>query len=141
MTDAPMHDPQLIPHYAALNAERRLPRRSRHTLRAAWWAYRAVRRAKHRLKTDGLATKVAPPPPLPWGSRTGVDGVLSRLEPTCLERSLVLQAWLTAHGIERDIVIGVASDDAGVRAHAWIEGDADSDEGQRYTEIHRILPR
>lgn len=130
-------------HYAELNAERRLPRFAPNTLRAAWWTVRSVRGVRRDLKRDGVRARVKPPPAkLPWGSRTGVMGVLSRLSPTCLERALVLQAWLSAHRIHRDVVVGVARDpDGNVRAHAWIEGITHPNEYARYSVIHRIGPQ
>lgn len=125
--------------YRALNAERPLPRLAPRTLRAAWWALRTVRKAKRDLRTHGLATTVAPPPAgLPWSSRPGVYGVLHRLEPTCLERALVLQSWLKAHRVERDVVIGVRKEDGAVKAHAWIDGITQREDDLRYTEIHRL---
>jgi hypothetical protein len=132
-------DPAVDAHYARLNAERRLPRRDPQTLRAAWWALRAVRRARRDLKTKGLQARVTPPPAgLPWGSRTGVNGVLNRLSPTCLERALVLQSWLTAHEIPRDVVVGVRHEASDVKAHAWVEGVAHPSEYEKYHVIHRI---
>jgi hypothetical protein len=129
----------MVAVYRRLNAERKLGRTSPHTLRAAWWTLRSVRRARRDLKLRGLATTVsAPPASLPWGSRTGVNGVLNRLEPTCLERALVLQAWLHAHRVDRDVVIGVKGAQGEVRAHAWLDGIGDRDEGTRYSEIHRL---
>lgn len=126
-------------HYLRLNAERRLGRLSPQTLRAAGWALAAVVRARRNLRTQGLAARVPPPPSLPWGSRTGVLGVLNRLSPTCLERALVLQAWLSAHDVAADVVVGVARDSDGtVRAHAWLDGITNPSEFARYTPIHRI---
>ncbi len=55
---------------------------------------------------------------------------------SCLERSLLRQAWLRGRGTVRDVVIGVRSKD-GFEAHAWLDGDAD---GADYAEIHRISP-
>ena len=68
--------------------------------------------------------------------------VLRARRATCLERSLVMQAWLTAHDVRRDIVVGVARDEAGtVSAHAWIDGVAYPEEYAKYSVIHRIGPR
>lgn len=113
------------------------------TLRAAWWALRAVRKARRDLVQDGVRTVVSPPPRgLPWASRTGVNGVLNRTNPTCLERALVLQTWLARHGRPYDIVIGVATDpDGTLRAHAWVDGETVGTEPAEYDEIHRIGPR
>lgn len=129
-------------HYARLRSEPRLPRLSPHTLRAAWWALRSVRAARRDLRKNGLDARVAAPPPsLPWGSRTGVDGVLNRVSPTCLESALVKQRWLAAHRVSCDVIVGVARDEAGaVRAHAWLEGIASPAEYAKYSIIHRIPP-
>jgi len=64
-----------------------------------------------------------------------VLAVLKRLDPSCLERSLVLQRWLAAHGDYREIVIGVTGADA-FRAHAWLDGE----EGPGFHEIARVAP-
>jgi hypothetical protein len=53
---------------------------------------------------------------------------------SCLERSLLRQAWLHGRGTDRDVVIGVRSAEK-FEAHAWIDGDPD---GVDYAEIHRI---
>ena len=50
-------------------------------------------------------------------------GALARLKPTCLERALVLEAWLAAEGTLRDVVIGVLPDGMkSAPAHAWVDG-------------------
>ncbi len=128
--------------WAALNAEPELRRLSPLTLRAAWWAFRAVRRARRDLRSNGLKATVGPPPSLPWGSRGGVNGVLRRTSPTCLERCLVLQSWLSSHGISREVVIGVANNehDQGLRAHAWVDGMTHPAEFDGFQVIHRIAP-
>ncbi|WP_369140378.1 lasso peptide biosynthesis B2 protein [Modestobacter versicolor] len=117
------------------------PRAGPATLRAAWWAHKALRAARRRLPVDGLSTVVTPPPPLPSGARRGVQAVLRRTAPTCLERSLVLQAWLAAHGVPCEVVIGVARDDDGVRAHAWLDIEGGDVLARQYREIHRLAPR
>lgn len=133
---------QLEAKWRVLRAQPHLPRFAPTTLRAAWWALRAVRRARRDLSRSGLAARVSPPPTLPWGSRLGVDGVLRRLEPTCLERCLVQQAWLRAHGVEHDVVIGVASGaQHEVTAHAWLEHITAPHEYAGYRPIHRLPPR
>jgi hypothetical protein len=100
------------------------------TLRAAWWANRALRRTRRSLRAEGLATtSVAPPPPLPEHARRGVSAILHRTGASCLERSMVLQAWEAAHGRHRDLVVGVTAPGRGAsafRAHAWLEGDPPS---------------
>jgi hypothetical protein len=65
---------------------------------------------------------------------------LSRLKPTCLERALVLQAWLASQGTARDVVIGVPRD--GMKAgpaHAWVDG-TDTVSAEEYVELHRLRP-
>ena len=66
--------------------------------------------------------------------------VLSRRDPSCLERSLVLQRWLAAHGDPRDVVVGT---EGGARtsftAHAWLEGEPQPD-GHNYVEMIRLAP-
>ncbi len=65
---------------------------------------------------------------------------LSRLKPTCLERALVLQAWMVAQGSARDVVIGVPQ--GGMKsgpAHAWVDG-TDPLSTTTFLELHRIPP-
>ena len=107
------------------------------SLRGAWWAWRAVRCVRRDLKRRPLANVHVPAPrALPARAGRGVLAVLRRLEPTCLERSLVLQRWLAAHGDARPVVVGVRSPAAAFSAHAWLEGEPDPG----YHEITRILP-
>lgn len=100
------------------------------TLRAAWWASRALRHTRRSIRAGGLATtSVTPPPALPEHGRRGVSAILHRAGASCLERSMVLQAWEAAHGRHRDLVVGVTPpgrDASGFRAHAWLEGDPPS---------------
>jgi hypothetical protein len=53
---------------------------------------------------------------------------------SCLERSLLRQAWLRERGARRDVVIGVRRENE-LTAHAWLDGDGD---GFGYTEMLRI---
>ncbi len=110
-------------------------------LRAALWAARAAWRARRQLR-GGVAHPTLPPcPPLPATAAPGVVGVLRRMERTCLERSLVLQAWLAAHGDYRDIVIGVPETGFGVDpAHAWVDGTEPASDA-KYLELHRLPAR
>jgi Transglutaminase-like superfamily len=106
------------------------------TLRAAWWTARSLRRARRQLRHQGFTeVRVPSPPPLPHRAGRGVRAVLRRASPTCLERALVLQRWLAAHGSSRDVVIGVTAPERGFVAHAWLEGD---DAGERYSELTRL---
>jgi Transglutaminase-like superfamily len=93
------------------------------SLRAAWWALRAVRSVRRQLRSRPVAEVRPPgPPALPARAKRGVEAVLRRLEPSCLERALVLQRWLAAHGEPRVVVIGVTAP-GDFRAHAWLEGE------------------
>jgi hypothetical protein len=62
--------------------------------------------------------------------------VLRRLEPSCLERALVLQRWLAARGDPREVVIGVTAPDAHFEAHAWLDGESP----REFREIARVAP-
>jgi hypothetical protein len=106
-------------------------------VRGAWWALRAVRCARGQLRDLRRVEEVVLPSPqaLPPSAGRGVHAVLRRLEPSCLERSLVLQRWLAAQGDERDLVIGVTGADD-FRAHAWLEGE----QGPGFVEIARVVP-
>lgn len=110
------------------------------SVRAAWWALRALRQVRAALKRDGVGSAVLlPPPGLPEAAGRGVRAVLRRVRPTCLERALVLQRWLAAHGVKRDVVIGVRSPADGFAAHAWVDGESPHD-GQDFHEIERLAP-
>jgi hypothetical protein len=112
-------------------------RLARSWLPGVWWACRSLRTVRRELRTgryDRVA--LAPPPGLGPEAERGVHAVLRRLEPSCLERALVLQSWLGARGEPRDVVIGVTSPDDTFRAHAWLEGES----AEGFLEIARVLP-
>jgi hypothetical protein len=74
-------------------------------------------------------------PDLPRGAGAGVNRMLRWTRRTCLERALVRQRWLAAHGTPRDLLIGVRGGRPFV-AHAWLDGDpASTWEG--YQELSR----
>jgi hypothetical protein len=103
----------------------------------AGWATIAVWLARRRLARDGVRARVPWPVGLPNSSSAGVAGVLNRLSPTCLERSLVAQTWRAAHGDPRDLVIGIPV--TGMKdgnAHAWLDGAT----VEGHTELHRLAP-
>jgi hypothetical protein len=109
-------------------------------LLGAIWAWLSVVRVRRDLKRNGLAHKPLQPPQLPVSAARGVQGVLARLAPTCLERALVWQAWLAATEDPRDVVIGVLPQGVsgdGSPAHAWVDG-TDPVSAGRYRELHRI---
>lgn len=107
------------------------------SLRAAAWALRALLATRWALRRKGLEATVPPPPALPPDARRGVMFVLRHAAPTCLERSLVLQRWLSSQGVARDVVIGVSGGRASFAAHAWLDGEAN---GGGYHEISRLHP-
>jgi hypothetical protein len=109
-------------------------------LAGALWAALAAQVVRRRLKQDGVGARVPAPPRLGPGANRGVMGALSRLKPTCLERALVLQAWLASQGTCRDVVIGVPPDGMqSAPAHAWVDG-TDAVSPAKYLELHRLRP-
>lgn len=107
------------------------------TLRALWWARGSLRRARDDLARLPLPeVRVEPPPWLPADALRGVRYALRGLSGTCLEQALVLQAWHSAHGNPREVVIGVtASRD--FAAHAWLDGESVVTE-HHYEELLRL---
>lgn len=94
------------------------------TLRAAWWAQRALRVARRRLRSGTLTDVSLPlPPALPQRAARGVEALLRRRTHSCLEGALVRQRWRIAHGDPRDVIIAVSGPGDGFGAHAWVEGD------------------
>jgi hypothetical protein len=110
-------------------------------LRAAWWANGALRHARRQLTGRPLpAVTLSPPDRLPQSARRGVDVVLRLRRPSCLESALVRQSWLAAHGVRRDVVIGVVSPAEDFAAHAWVDGDGDP-QASRFSELTRVVAR
>jgi Transglutaminase-like superfamily len=98
----------------------------------------ALRRARRALRVAPLDTPELPPVPArARAGAAGMESVLRRAGATCLERSVVRQAWLAAAGDRRDVVIGVtaARDFA---AHAWLDGE---DGGEGYASLVRLPAR
>lgn len=107
------------------------------TLAAAAWAFAALRSARRQLASGRLGdVRIPAPPRLPAAARRGVDAVLRRRGASCLERSLVQQRWLAAHGEPRAVVVGVSAPSE-FTAHAWLEGEPVMAE---YHEIARLAP-
>jgi len=106
----------------------------------ALWATLAARRVRRELRSKGIQARAPRPPRLGRRAGLGVTGALSRLSPTCLERALVLQAWLASQGIMRDVVIGVPPEGMKLQpAHAWVDG-TDTVSPAHYLELHRLPP-
>jgi hypothetical protein len=107
-------------------------------MRAALWAQRTLGRTRRQLRAGRVTGLALPQPPqLPAAARRGVEGVLRRRRHTCLEAALVRQRWLAAHGMHREIVIGVSSPREGFVAHAWIDGE-EIDAPRQFSELTRI---
>ncbi len=68
-----------------------------------------------------------PPVPAPASGRRAVEGVLRVTRRSCLERTLVMQAWHSAAGSDRDIVVGVRGPTDRFEAHAWLDGEDPGD--------------
>lgn len=99
------------------------------------WAARELRRLRGALAHDGVRVTVRRPPRRVSRKSGKAVMLAARLtRASCLERSLVRQAWLRGRGTTRDVVIGVRSADK-FEAHAWLDGDPDAVD---YVEIHRI---
>ena len=110
-------------------------RRLRAGVATARWTAAQHRQLQRTLPRGGTGGPLAPPPARM--SARNVRIVLAALRvrrASCLERSLVLQAWLAGHGDRRDVVIGVRHEDS-LLAHAWVDGLED---GSRYVELHRL---
>lgn len=107
---------------------------------AAAWALVALQKTQRQLRGSGFGKLHIPSPPkLPGRGRRGVVAVLRRRRATCLMTAAVLQAWDSAHGWRRDLVIGVTSPSEGFRAHAWLDSDPTGhDDG--FEELLRLPP-
>ncbi len=100
---------------------------------------RAERSVKGQLKRHGLSATVRPPPLSPR-ALLGMQKMLNRLAPSCLERALIVQAWLAAHHEFHDVVIGIPPGGmTGEPAHAWLDG-RDPASAATYLELHRLPP-
>jgi hypothetical protein len=105
------------------------------TLRAAWWTLRALHRTRIALRTRPIGDVIVDAPPtLPDHAGRGVNAILRRVPNTCLERALVLQRWLSEHGVAKDVVVGVTGP-RDFRAHAWLEGERVDHEFQELTRM------
>jgi hypothetical protein len=111
-------------------------------LAGALWAMVAAMVVRRRLRRDGVKAKAPRPPRLGRVAGRGVMGALKRLDPTCLEKALVQQAWLAWQGVALDVVIGVPLDgniSKRTPAHAWVDG-TDAVSPSVFQELHRLPP-
>ena len=109
-------------------------------LRAGLWAYRYLRDLRQSLAIGQVDVGVAPPV-LPSSAVRGVEAVLRRADPTCLEAALVRQRWLSAQGMLRDVVIGVTAPSDGFMAHAWLDDPTEAATGRPWHELTRLTAR
>ena len=124
---------------AILRLRARLSRLDVPALRAMLWSARALRRTRRALAMHGLdGLRVTPAPPaLPAHAVRGARFALRRMNASCLEGALVLQAWDAARGAGPDVVIGVIGTGEDFRAHAWLATAPDAAPGT-FSEILRI---
>lgn len=103
------------------------------------WALRCLAKLRADLVGEDVRrVRVAAPPAVAaGGTRAVIARVLARTGATCLQRSLILQAWDRAHGTHRAVVVGVTAPGPQFRAHAWIDGD-EVHEQQEFAEILRV---
>ena len=107
-----------------------------------WWAWRALRSVRAQLRGGAVRDVQVPAPPR-GADRRGARGARRAARaraPSCLERALVLQRWLRAQGIARDVVVGThGGARGGFAAHAWLDGEPQP-AGRRYVELTRLAP-
>jgi hypothetical protein len=108
-------------------------------LRSFRWSVRQLRDVRRRLRTEGTRTRIQVPENLGPKGRWGVRTALLVTRPTCLERSLLVQAWLGVHTTAPDVVIGVRKRSGKIEAHAWLDG-RDPLFDSSYEELTRLSP-
>jgi len=101
----------------------------------------ALRRLRGEIPERGLEVQVAGPPRLAPEGLRGVEAALRRRHATCLERSLILQRWLIAHGAPHEVLIGVTGRADGIEAHAWIDGYDPEAQGEGFRVLTRVAAR
>jgi Transglutaminase-like superfamily len=114
------------------------PRQRLRSLLAAAWALRAATSARRQLSAGRMPPLDLPrvPPRVPDSAIWGVHAALRPRLFTCLVRASVRQAWHSAHGWQRDLIIGVKAPGPDFEAHAWLEGDDPGTAGA-YHELTR----
>jgi len=117
------------------------PRAGFPTLRAAWWAVLALRRLRGEISELGLEAQVTGPPELAPEGLRGVEAALRRRHATCLERSLILQRWLIAHGASHEVLIGVSGGADRIEAHAWLDRYDPPAQGEGFRVLTRVASR
>jgi len=106
----------------------RLTSRERRLLLHAWWLFLLAGLALRLLPATRLLPRGpvigAARPSLPLDRIGWLVRVAGRYAPgraTCLEEALVLARMLRGEGVDATVRFGVARDERGLRAHAWLE--------------------
>lgn len=108
-------------------------------LRSFVWALKELRSVHRRLPVDGTRTRVPAAEGMGPRGWWGVRCAIAALNPTCLERALLLQAWRGGYTEAPDVVIGVRKGVNDVEAHAWVERN-DPWFDPTYAELTRLTP-
>ena len=106
-------------------------------IRSFRWAVGQLHDVRRRLPIEGTATRIplaAGRGPRGWW---GIRVAFIATQPTCLERALLLQAWMGGYAEPPDVVIGVRNGPDGVEAHAWVD-ERDPWFDPSYTELTRL---
>ena len=98
----------------------------------------ALRRLRREISELGLEAQVTAPPELASEGLRGVEAALRRLHATCLERSLILQRWLIAHGASHEVLIGVNGGADRIEAHAWLDRYDSAAQGDGFRILARV---
>ncbi len=115
--------------------------RARRAATAAHETARQLHALRTLLSEGGLerAHEEVAPLPVEQRYRRFVRTTLWALRASCLERSLILQAWHAQVGEFRDVIIGVTAPGDEFGAHAWLDGlEPASDED--FHELRRLPP-
>jgi hypothetical protein len=110
-------------------------------LRAAWWAVVALRKLRREISERGLEAQIARPPTLAPEGVVGVEAALRRRHATCLERSLIMQRWLLAHGVSHEVLIGVVGGSDRIEAHAWLDRYDSAAQGDGFQLLTRVAAK
>jgi SAM-dependent methyltransferase len=124
------------------NEEASFATRIRRQATAAHETARQLLRTRTLFREGGLKRAHAELPPLPVERSHDriVRATLRVGRASCLERSLILQAWHAQSGELRDVVIGVTAPGDEFGAHAWLDGLEPASESD-FHELRRLAPR
>jgi hypothetical protein len=83
---------------------------------------RQLRDVKRRLPKEGTSARIPVPEDMGSPGWWGVRVAVMAIRPTCLKRSLLVQAWLGGQMAAPDVAIGVRKRLGKIEAHAWVDG-------------------